>query len=87
MVQNAPDGAKLDAWIDWNLDGTFTDSERIADGLKILNGLSTIPFDAPEEISIGETYARLRLSTAGVNSPVGLADDGEVEDYLLTSCQ
>jgi len=84
MVQNAPTGAKLDAWVDWNLDGTFTDNERIAVGLSVLNGLSMIPFDAPEEIAIGEMYARLRLSTAGVNGPVGLADDGEVEDYLIT---
>ncbi len=85
-VRNVAAGAKLDAWIDWNNSGTFDAGERIATQLAVVNGDNQLSFVAPNEnvIAIGSTYARFRVSTAGVDSPTGLALDGEVEDYLIT---
>ena len=34
-------------------------------------------------LPLGTPYARIRLSTAGGLSEVGLADDGEIEDYIV----
>ncbi len=88
-VQNAPTGAKLDAWIDWDGSGTFDVNERIANSQTVVNGNNQLTFVAPSEnaIVIGSTYARFRISTAGIDSPIGLALDGEVEDYLITTTQ
>ena len=35
-------------------------------------------------MTVGTTYARFRISSAGVALPTGAAPDGEVEDYKLT---
>ncbi|MFP6669389.1 MAG: FG-GAP-like repeat-containing protein, partial [Pirellulales bacterium] len=84
-VQNAPEGAKLDAWIDFNVDGSWAGlSEQIADSLTVVNGDNTISFDVPSWAADGPTYARFRLSTAGNLGMGGGADDGELEDYRLT---
>ena len=84
-VQNAPVGAKLDAWIDFNGDGTWNGvGEQIADNVTVNNGDNTITFNAPSDTISGQTYARFRLSTAGNLTTTGLAADGEVEDYLIT---
>jgi len=81
-VQDAPGGATLDAWLDFNRDGTWeSGAERIADGLSVTNGDNTLRFDVSEWAKLGSTYARFRLSTDGVASPGGAALDGEVEDY------
>ena len=84
-VQNAPSGAKLDAWIDFNGDGCWGGSgEQIADALDVAEGENAITFDVPSWATDGETYARFRLSTEGDLAPTGGASDGEVEDYQLT---
>ena len=84
-VQNAPSGAKLDAWIDFNGDGCWGGSgEQIADALDVAEGDNVITFDVPSWAVDGETYARFRLSTAGDLAPSGGAADGEVEDYQVT---
>ncbi|MDP6545472.1 MAG: FG-GAP-like repeat-containing protein [Phycisphaerae bacterium] len=83
-VLNAPSGAKLDAWIDFNSDGTWGGPyEQIADSVAVVNGDNTITFDVPSWAVDGQTYARFRLSTAGGLGPAGLAVDGEVEDYQV----
>ena len=83
-VQNAPSGARLDAWIDFNADGTWGGPfEQIADTVAVVTGGNTITFDVPSWAVNGPTYARFRLSTTGDPAPTGQADDGEVEDYLV----
>ena len=83
-VQNAPSGAKLDAWIDFNDDGIWSGvSEQIADNVSVVNGDNTITFDVPSNIVSAGTYARFRLSSIGDLGPAGLAEDGEVEDYAV----
>jgi len=81
-VQNAPDGARLDAWIDLDRDGSWGGvGEQIADNLAVSAGDTTIIFDVPNSTKSGTTYARFRVSTAGNLTTTGYAADGEVEDY------
>lgn len=80
----APSGALLDAWIDWNGNGTFVDAgEQIATGLAVTNGANVVPVAVPCAAVVGSTQARLRLSSTGVPSFDGPASDGEVEDHLV----
>ena len=84
-VQNAPLGAKLDAWIDFNGDGIWdTGTERIAASAPVTQGDNLITFDVPATIASGTKYARFRLSTADGLSPSGAAADGEVEDLSVS---
>jgi hypothetical protein len=83
-VQNAPSGAKLDAWIDFNGDGSWGGSgEKIFASQDVVVGDNDLTFDVPSWAIAGETYARFRLSTVGDLDPTGFAIDGEVEDYLV----
>ena len=75
----------IDAWVDWNRDGDWDDlDEQILVKREVSTGSNTFVVKAPESIPLGETYARFRLSSLGDLSPVGLAADGEVEDYAVT---
>ena len=88
-VVTAASSGFLDAWVDWNQDGTWSPGEQIADSFPISApgpGPSTIPviISVPASALPGETYARFRFSRSGGLDPTGLAPNGEVEDYLLT---
>ena len=83
-LQNAAQGAMLDAWIDFNQDGSWSSTEeRIAAGLPLVEGDNTFEFDVPADALAGPTYARFRVSTDGGLGPFGAATDGEVEDYRI----
>ncbi len=74
---------KLDAWIDFNKDGDWLDAgEQILASASIVTGENLLSFNVPANSVSGNTAARFRLSSAGGLAPTGLADDGEVEDYL-----
>ena len=76
---------KLDAWIDFNGDGSWGGpTERIAESLAVGIGNNIVTFDVPSWAAAGDTYARFRLSTAGGLAVDGPAADGEVEDYKVT---
>jgi hypothetical protein len=84
-VQNAPAGAYVDAWIDFDGDGSWSRAEeQIATSIDVTAGDNTITFDVPAFAAAGTTYARFRLSTAGNLGYAGSAADGEVEDYAVT---
>jgi hypothetical protein len=78
----------VSAWIDFNGNGTFDSSERINIPGRIVNGVnSPITFNVPSgTVTNKPIAARVRFSsdTASIGSPLGLAPDGEVEDYLIT---
>ena len=78
--------ALLDAWIDFNGDGSWDlANEQIATGLVVNNGNNAVTFDVPANVVSGQqTFARFRISTTGGLGPRGLAADGEVEDHPLT---
>lgn len=76
----------LNAWIDFNRDGDFTDlGEQIAIDLPMTAGAANpVPFVVPANFSPGSTFARFRVSTETGLSALGLAADGEVEDYQVS---
>lgn len=76
---------KLDAWIDFNRDGDWNDAgEQIFTSRDVAAGLNILSFTVPAGATPGETGARFRISSAGGLAPTGAADDGEVEDYIVT---
>jgi hypothetical protein len=84
-VANAPTGAYLDAWLDFDGDGAWGRAEEwIAQSAVVLEGANTVAFAVPAWAATGVTYARFRLSTAGGLGHLGPAADGEVEDYAVT---
>jgi len=75
---------KLDAWIDFNADGDWSDSgERVFSGESLVVGDNDLGVFVPVDAALGTTFARFRFSSAGVASFTGGAADGEVEDYAL----
>ena len=77
-------GAKLDAWIDFNNDGDWSDpGEQVFDSVDVANGLNRLAFRVPADAAGGQTFGRFRLSSDGGLSPTGEAPDGEVEDHRL----
>ncbi len=84
-VSGAPTGARLDAWIDFNGDGSWGGpGEQIANNLAVANGQNVVTFAVPADALSTTVFARFRLSTAGNLTPRGAAADGEVEDYAVT---
>ena len=86
-LQNADSGAnRLDAWVDWNRNGLWTDEgEQFAASLDLgtVDGTTVIDVPIPDDFSPGAAHFRFRLSTAGGLSPEGRGEDGEVEDYTI----
>ena len=75
----------LNAWLDFNADGDFTDvGEKIADNVALADGGNTLNFSVPQDAALGTTYARFRLASASGLGTAGNAPDGEVEDYTLS---
>ncbi|MCA9260238.1 MAG: VCBS repeat-containing protein, partial [Planctomycetales bacterium] len=84
VVSNAPAGARLDAWIDFNGDGAWSSpDEQIAASALVAEGANTIAFDVPAAARSGLTFARFRISTVGGLAAILGAADGEVEDYAV----
>jgi uncharacterized repeat protein (TIGR01451 family) len=74
----------LEGWIDFDGNGVFDPAEKIIPAQTINSGANTLSFPVPCTANIADTYARFRLSSAGVFGPVGAAPDGEVEDYRVS---
>ncbi len=74
----------LQTWMDFNGDGDFEDAgEHIVSDQSLSTGETTLDFSAPADAQAGDTYARLRFSSASGLTSYGSALDGEVEDYLV----
>ncbi|VGO11802.1 hypothetical protein PDESU_00349 [Pontiella desulfatans] len=77
-------GGNLDAWIDFNNDGSFAGEHLWLGSSQWLNpGANSLTFAVPglPAQALGPSMARFRISTAGGLAPSGPANDGEVEDY------
>ncbi len=92
-ASSGTNACQLDAWVDWNQNGSFSDAgEQIANNQSIAPGVSiNIPLSAPMSVIPGRIYSRFRCSSTGGLAPNGpnptnimLVPDGEVEDYTLT---
>ena len=78
----------MNAWIDFNGNGVFDSGEQIATGLPVVNGENDVTFIVPANATLGNTFARFRLSTTRNSDPVRRrptagTPDGEVEDYQV----
>jgi hypothetical protein len=76
----------LDAWVDFDCNGDWADpSEHVLITAPVTTGVNSLAFPVPATATHGkQTYARFRFRTE--NTPLsydGLADDGEVEDYMV----
>ncbi|HEX2162586.1 MAG TPA: C25 family cysteine peptidase [Thermoanaerobaculia bacterium] len=94
-VGNAPSGALLAAWFDWNDDGDVSDpgeffSWNVSNGADQLDVVVGAGFDWQTD----DLYARFRIFSNAANAPggsltqadfSGIATDGEVEDYTFTA--
>jgi len=80
---NASQAGYVDAWFDLNKNGLFDDEEHLLDGYALDAGDNPVAVYIPLWAELGETWARLRLSSTGGLPPTGGAADGEVEDYLV----
>jgi hypothetical protein len=84
IIVNASATGKLDAWFDWNRDGDWNDAgEQVFTNQSVVAGNNTLSVTTPAGASVGASFARFRLSTAGGLAPTGAALDGEVEDYQI----
>ncbi|XPP92877.1 GEVED domain-containing protein [Photobacterium leiognathi subsp. mandapamensis] len=81
----ASTGQRLYAWMDFNLDGDWDDAgEQIINQPSAAIGINNFSVLIPAGAIVGHTYLRVRLcSDVDCNSPVGRANDGEVEDYRI----
>ena len=75
----------LSGWIDYNRDGDWDEAEDLVfAGTPLAAGANPLQFTVPTTAVPGVTYARLRFTTADIALRYdGLADDGEVEDYIV----
>jgi uncharacterized repeat protein (TIGR01451 family) len=75
----------LNAWIDWNQDGDWIDTdEQIATNLNLSSGDNTLNVTVPLTAPHGVTYTRFRFSsTSGIGPTGDTINDGEVEDYKV----
>jgi hypothetical protein len=83
VVITASQPGKMDAWIDYDSNGTWTPGEQLLGGsFALVAGSNTVNFMVPPTaLPTTSTFARFRFSTAGGLPPFGPAADGEVEDY------
>ncbi|MGA8810813.1 MAG: SdrD B-like domain-containing protein, partial [Thermoanaerobaculia bacterium] len=79
----ASGAGKLDAWLDFDRNGTFDATDHIFISQSVVAGVNNLTFAVPCTASPGVSYARFRISTAGNLGPTGDAADGEVEDYAV----
>jgi uncharacterized repeat protein (TIGR01451 family) len=74
----------LNAWIDFDINGSWDASDQIAKNLALSTGLNAITINVPALAQNDNyTYARFRFSSEQDLQPAGGAVDGEVEDYRV----
>ena len=78
-------GGRLNAWIDFDGDGSWADAgEQIFTDEVLVPGNNLLSFSVPANAAIGDAFARFRISTQSGLAFTGVAPDGEVEDYRVT---
>ncbi len=76
--------AVLDAWIDFDINGTWADPpDWILMAYPLVPGPNSITMPVPASAIPGMTFARFRISMSGVPWFDGFHPDGEVEDYHI----
>ncbi len=86
----SPTSEDVRAWIDYNANGLFEDSEEIAftNGDGMGEGTYSEDFIVPDETAAGDYRMRVRLVYTGDNiDPCGSETYGETEDYTVSIIQ
>ena len=74
----------LHGWLDWNGDGDWSDpGENVFCMGPLAPQTYEIGFPVPSSAKPGTTWTRFRLDDQNLDSFVGLAHNGEVEDYVV----
>ena len=92
-VANAPSGALLGGWFDWNGDGDFDDAGEFV-SWNVVEGTNTLSLTvgAGFDWQTDDLYARFRIFSSATAAPggnltqadyAGTATDGEVEDHVF----
>ncbi|MHB8954104.1 MAG: dockerin type I domain-containing protein [Pirellulaceae bacterium] len=85
IIVSASAAGYLDAWLDANGDGDFDDAgEKIFNRTALVAGPNTLTLEVTATAVDVPTYMRFRFSSTGGLAPRGIAEDGEVEDYVVT---
>ncbi len=81
----ASNAGHLNAWIDFNIDGDFDDvGEQIFDAKALSAGENSLAFNISDNLTTKkETYIRFRFSSNSNLNNTQIANDGEVEDYMI----
>ncbi len=89
ITNNSNTQAYLIAYIDWNEDGDFLDTNERSTTVTIPSLAGTTiyrpSFNTPFATGLITTYIRLRLSSdaAAISTPYGASPEGEVEDHVV----
>ena len=91
VVQSVIFDGFLKGWIDFDGNGTFDSDEVIVDNQAVYQDpnpqLFSFSYTIPATAVTGQlTYARFRYESDHITSPTGYANEGEVEDYVVTIC-
>lgn len=81
QVSASQSNGYLNAWVDFNGDGTFDEDEKIIHGQSLTEGANAIAYEVPIWAKSGNSWARFRISSTQNIGPSGGVSDGEVEDY------
>ncbi|HSL19290.1 MAG TPA: ELWxxDGT repeat protein [Methylomirabilota bacterium] len=74
----------VNAWVDLNADGDWHDAgEQVFIDRPVVAGVNVLGFPVPAGATLGTTFARFRLDSAGGLAVSGYAADGEVEDLVV----
>jgi hypothetical protein len=74
----------LNAWIDWNMDGDWSDyEEHLISNTSLSDGVHVLSLNIPQLLMDGRSFCRFRFSTVSNLTYESFAPDGEVEDYLV----
>ncbi len=94
VFNNNTSGKYLQAWIDFNNDGTFNNTDVSSGGERIYNAVTTasasqqtinVTFTVPAGASLGtQRGARFRISDNAATTPTSSGANGEIEDYIVT---
>lgn len=76
-------GAQLNYFFDFDANGVFGNTASEIFSTTLAAGPQLLTINVPADATLGNSFARFRISTAGGLGPTGAAVDGEIEDYPI----
>ena len=73
----------LQAWADWDMNGSFEDDEQILKNHSVVDGSQVVPIRVGDYATVGGVQTRFRLASSPNIPSDGYVGDGEVEDYVF----